>query len=88
MSQFNRDGFINANLREVSRASFAVIDALQAYSPGAKVAAMSAVFKLYADSIGLSVPEAMEIVNNIMHHGEGKRPEFRAIAAYLQHEME
>jgi len=86
--KFNRDWLANANLREVSRASFAILDALQAYSPGAKAAALAAVFQLFMTSAGIRPAEALEIVNNVMHEGEGKRPEFRAIANYFQHEMD
>lgn len=86
--KFNRDWLTNADLKEVSRASFAIIDALQSYSPGAKAAALAAVFQLFMNSAGLRPSDALEVVNNVMHEGEGKRPEFRAIAAYFQHEMD
>lgn len=85
--RFDRDAFVNVNLKEVSRASFSIIDALQSYSAETKVAALCAVFKLYSDFVDMRIPEAFEVVNNIMNHGEGRRPEFKAIESYLEHEM-
>ena len=84
---FSRDRFSNLNLKEASRASFTIIDSLQTFSPEAKVAAIATVFKLYADSVSMSIPELMDVVNNIMHDGDTRRPEFKAISDYLSHEM-
>lgn len=83
---FNRDRFTNAPVREVSTASFAVIDALQGYSPEVRIAALTATLNIYARATGESLNQLMEVVNNLIHTGEGKRPEFRAIESYVRHE--
>ena len=85
---FSRDRFSNTDVKTISRASFTVIDALQGFSPEAKVAALAVCFKLYSDTTDMTVSELMTVVNNVMHEGESKRSEFRAISDYLKHEMD
>lgn len=87
MRSFNRDLFGCASPREVGKASMAVVDELQAFPPEVQMAGACATFILLAEAAGVPVADAFTTVKNIMNHADGKRPEFKAVADYIKHEL-
>lgn len=64
-----------------------VIDKLQEYAPEAQLAGLTAAFMLLAEKAGVRPSVLFEMTNNIMHDCERKRPEFHAVAAYIETEL-
>lgn len=83
----NRDLFMNAKLHDVSTATMSLVDAVQSAPRHVQLAAFGAAFLLMVDQSGLPMSDVMGAVKNMMNHAEGKRPEFRAAEAYMQHEL-
>lgn len=83
----NRDLFNNAQVRDVSNASMAVITTIQDMQPHVQMAALAATFLLLSDHWKVAPQEAFAAVKNLMNHAEGRRPEFNAVAAYMEAEL-
>lgn len=75
-------------LKEAARATMSVADALQ-HSPlkGARLMGLTCAFLITAESAGLPVPDLMGMARNCMNHGEGRRPEFRAVDDFINNEI-
>lgn len=86
MKRFDRDALANINPRKAATSAMSVIDALQDYLPHEQVAGLCAVFSLLADRYGVRLPDAMEVVNNVMTFADGRRPEFKAVEQYMREE--
>ncbi|MBU4567023.1 MAG: hypothetical protein KKE29_20090 [Proteobacteria bacterium] len=84
---FNRDQFNNADLRQVSNASMAAIDALQAFDPEVQMAAIGAVSILLAAHVDMPLGDVLGSVDRMMSDAEGKRPEFAAVEMYMKEEL-
>lgn len=83
----NRDLFMNADLNNVSTSTMKLVDAIQDRPNHEQLAAFGAAFLLMVEQSGMPLADVMGAVKNMMHHAEGKRPEFQAAAAYMQHEL-
>jgi len=84
---FNRDQLGNADVHETAVAAMSVIDTLQKHNKGVQIAAICAAFKLLSERCNVPLSDAMTITNNIMNHADGRRPEFKAVEAYLKNEL-
>ena len=82
----NRDRFNNIAVGAASTASMAVINALQDYTPERQMAGITAVFLLACQHHGISPQDAFTVTKNCMTYAEKTRPEFKAVAAYMQGE--
>lgn len=80
------DRIMNADLRNVAHASFAVIDAVQDYEAEEALLAISVVFRAACERYEFSPSDLLATANNIIHNGETKRPEFRATLAFMERE--
>ena len=85
--KFNRDLFINTNVRHAANASVAVIDRLQAFNAHEQVAGLGAVFLMMAEHHGISAQDAFSVITNIMNDAEGRRAEFAAVKMYMENEL-
>ena len=83
----NRDLFINANLRDTAVASMALIDKVQDMQPHIAMGALSATFLMLCEFWGVDPKDALGITKNLMNHADGKRAEFKAVAAYMEGEL-
>jgi hypothetical protein len=83
----NRDLFMNTNLKAVSTSAMKLVDAVQDRPNHEQLAAFGAAFLLMVEQSGMSLSDVMCAVKNMMHHAEGKRPEFKAAEAYMRHEL-
>ena len=84
----NRDRLMNLPVKAGATAAMQVIDALQkGHSPEAQVLGAAAVITLLVERFGLGVQDVMSATRNLMNHAKGRRPEFAAVAEYLQKEI-
>ena len=83
----NRDLFASANLRDVSVGSMALIDTIQDMQPHIAMGALTATFLMLCDFWKVDAKDAFRLTSNIMNHADGRRPEFRAVAAYMEGEL-
>lgn len=84
--KFNPDVFGNVPARESAQAAMSVIDALQQFRPEVQLAGLAAAFKLAAERFDCRPTDAFTVSGNLMNDVEGKRPEFRAVAEYMEKE--
>lgn len=83
----NRDKLTNANPREVANAAMTVIDRLQTLQAEVQIAGTAATFVLLCEHLGITPSDVFAITTNVMNHAEGRRPEFAAVAQYLENEL-
>lgn len=86
-TQFNRDRLTNIDPTAAANAVMRVVDVMQDQPPEAQVAGMVAAAMLVAETHGIKATEAFAIVNNVMHHADGRRPEFAAARQYMEEEL-
>lgn len=82
----NRDTFTNVSLKDAANCSMAVIDRLQKEPAAHQMAAITATFLLACERHGITPGDAFTITKNVMNHAEGRRPEFAAVAMYMENE--
>ncbi|MGH0299334.1 MULTISPECIES: hypothetical protein [Sinorhizobium] len=87
MRRLNRDTLNMAAPVNVARASLTVLDRLQDFEPEIQIMGAAAVFLELAEHLGIPPQEAFAATKNLINGDDGKRVEFRAIAAYLQGEL-
>ncbi len=85
--KFDRDLLANADSRQAARAAMSIVTAIQDFRPHEQVGGLAAAFMLMAEHFDIRVPDACELTGNIMNTVEGKRPEFKAVEAYIQGEL-
>ena len=83
----NRDLFASANLRDVAVASMALVDTIQDMQPHVAMASLTATFLLLADHWKMDQKDAFQLVSNLMNHADGRRAEYKAVAAYMENEL-
>ena len=83
-----RDLAGNAKVREAANLCMALIDAVQvSKDPGARLLALACAFLMAAEQAGIQVTDLMTYARNCMNEAQGKRPEFQAVANYIQKEI-
>ncbi|WP_018123399.1 hypothetical protein [Desulfovibrio oxyclinae] len=82
-----RDLFMNADLKAVATTTMGLVDAVQERPNHEQLAAFGAAFLLLVEQSGMPLPDVMAAVKNMMNHADGKRPEFKAVEAYMQNEL-
>lgn len=86
MKRFDGDRYGNVDSRQAARAAMTVADAIQDLPAEEQVAGLACAFKLCAERYGLNVPDTLTVSGNIINTVDGKRPEFRALAEYMEKE--
>lgn len=76
----------NIPVREAARATMAVIDRLQDLTPEQQMAGITACFTLACEHYGINPQDMFTYSNNIMHHADGRRPEFQAVRQFMKGE--
>jgi hypothetical protein len=76
----------NASPRRVGNVAMAVINALQDYEPEEQIAGLVCAFLIATQDLDMRFSEVAEVAKNIMFDAEGKRPEFKAVEAYMRGE--
>ncbi len=74
-------------MRSMANAAMAVLIAIQDLPQHEQVAAPAAVVLLLAEHFGLTPQDIFTPITNIMVHAETRRPEFRAVAMFIEEEM-
>lgn len=83
-----RDLAGNAPLTACAEAAMSVADAIQTTPhKGAQLMGAACALLLLAESSGLPVPDLMGMARNCMHTAQGRRPEFAAVADYINQEI-
>ena len=83
----SRDYFNNVGVDRVAGATMGVIDRVQSLSPDLQVAALAASFLMICERYDIPAQDVFTVVNNIMNHAEGRRPEFAAVRQYMEEEL-
>lgn len=83
----NRDLFTNADPRAVALATMQVIDTTQRFQTHVQLHAMVAAFLLVAEHWGIPAQDLFTATKNLMNNQDGKRPEFAAVAMYIEKEL-
>lgn len=83
----NRDHMTNAPIRSVAQATMALIDVNQDKPPEHQLLALGAAFLLMTEHLRVAPADVWGFTNNLMNHAEGRRPEFAAVAAYMEGEL-
>lgn len=84
---FNRDIMNMAQPALVAHASMTTLNGLQDFRPEIQIMGAAAVFLELADYLGIPAQEAFTATTNLINGDDGKRPEFRAIRAYMDGEF-
>lgn len=87
MAKLNRDLMNTMPVKAAALASMTVIDALQDYTPEMQLVALTATYKLMTERYDVSPHDVFTVADNVMHHADGRRVEFKAIADYLEGEL-
>jgi len=87
MAKLHSDLLRNTPIEPACRASMAVIDKLQDYSPEVQILGVGATLKVIAEIYKVNLGDILSIIDNIMHYSEGKRPEFAAVEEYVRKEL-
>lgn len=89
MSAFDYTALANASSKRVARASFLVLDQLQATAPHERPLAAAAVFLLICERYGMAAQDVFVAIKNLLNdERHGGQEQFRAIRAYVEHEMQ
>ena len=83
----NPDLLNNADVQTVARGAMAVVDTLQSMQPHVQIAALSACYLLLCERQGQNPTTAFSVLTNLMNYADSRRPEFRAVAMYMEHEL-
>ena len=83
----NQDKLSNMKVRKAANAAMVVIDALQKLPAEEQIAGLSAAFLLLADRVNMTPQDMFSFTTSIMNHAEGRRPEFAAVAQYMDMEL-
>lgn len=83
----NRDVLGSIPSPQVANAAMTVIDRLQDFTPEAQMLGLAAAFQLLADHNKVSAPELFAFSDRIVNGVSGYRPEFRAVAMYMENEL-
>lgn len=86
-TRFNRDRMNMIPTREAATATMRIIDGAQDLPPEHQLVAITATFKLMIERFGVTPSDAFTVADNIMHHAQGRRVEFDAVALYLENEL-
>jgi hypothetical protein len=83
----NRDDWIMADPAAVARGTAAVANAVQDMPAHVQLSAMAAAFIMLAEHRRIEPQDAFTITSNIMNYAEGRRPEFKGVAQYMENEL-
>lgn len=83
----NTDRMNNANPHTVASAAMAVVDRLQNFPPADQIMGAAALFLILAEHRGIPAQDIFTATKNLINGVDGKRPEFRALAEYVKHEL-
>lgn len=87
MADLNRDLLNTVPTREAAVASMTVIDALQDFPVEHQLVALTATYKLMTERFNINPQDVFTVADNVMHHADGRRTEFKAISDYLEGEL-
>ena len=87
MQKLNRDLMNQIPTRVAATSTMAVIDRLQDMPVEVQLIALTAAYKLMVERFGIDGHDVFAVADNIMHHADGRRVEFVAIADYLRNEL-
>lgn len=83
-----RDLMGNCSMREAAQCCMATVSAVQTNpDQGSRLMGLACAFLLAAEQSGISVTDMMIYARNCMNDAEGKRPEFAAVADYINKEI-
>lgn len=82
-----RDNLSNIKVRKAANAAMLVIDTMQKLPQEEQIAGLSAAFLLLADRVKMSPQDMFSFTTSIMNHADGRRPEFAAVAQYMDMEL-
>lgn len=88
LTQFNFDKLNCAEPRQVAKAAYTVINAIQHFDPHVQVAGLVAAHIAISEALNLRPTDALHPVDRLMTDPiAGKRAEFRAMGAYIRGEI-
>lgn len=85
--KFNRDKLTNISVKAAANAAMVLLNAAQDLPAEEQVAAGAAFFTLICERFDIHPADAQAYITNIMHHAEGRRPEFAAVRMYMENEI-
>jgi hypothetical protein len=78
----------NVNPDDVSQAAYEALDCLQNHPPHIQAAAVGTLFVAIAEALKASPQDVMTVISNVLHDDRnGRRPQFAALALYIEHEL-
>lgn len=83
----NLDKLTNIPTRQAANATMSIIDCVQRLQPEERPVALAASFLLLAERLDVPAQDLFTYSTNIMNHADGRRPEFKAVADYLENEL-
>ena len=87
MPALNRDLMNQIGVKTAATSTMAVIDRLQDMPAHVQLVALTAAYKLMTERFNISPHDVFAVADNVMHHADGRRVEFAAIADYLREEL-
>ena len=83
----NKDRMNNVPVIDVARAAMSLLNVAQDLKPEEFVPAYAASFLLVCERYGLKPQEVFTAASNIMNYAQTRRPEFRAVDAFVRKEL-
>lgn len=77
----------NADPRTVAQAAMTAVDRLQSFPAAEQIMGAAALFLILAEHRGIPAQDIFTATKNLINGTDGKRPEFRALAQYVKHEL-
>jgi len=82
----DRDKLSNIEPKQAANAAMQVVDALQRFPAGTQLMGLATAWKMAMDLYGVSISDVMTYSGNLINDTDGRRPEFSAVAEYLEKE--
>ena len=87
MAKLNSDLMNSIPVGVAANDAMALVDRMQDMTPERQMIALTTVYRLMTERFGVSPHDVHTISDNIMHHADGRRIEFKAVADYMAGEL-
>lgn len=87
MRKLNRDLMNSIPPVTAARDAMSIVDLMQDMTAERQIIALTSVYRLMVERFGVSPHDIHTVSDNIMNHADGRRAEFKAVAAYMEGEL-
>lgn len=85
--RYNNDRFANMRIKDTTKATMTIIDAIQLLKPEQQLAGIAASFLLLCERYEREPQDIFVLIKNIMKGADGRAPEFKAVEMYMREQL-